>query len=823
MQLGWALLDPGEGMTSPQDPWQNQNPDSSDDDAELKPQRPQPPGPYPQEPGPGPQRPRYPQQAEHGVQNQNPYPQQPGHGANQQPGPYQQQQGHGTQQPNPNPQQKEQGAQQRPGPYPQQQGHGSHQQQNPYPQQQGHGAHQQQNPYPQQQGYGAHQQPNPYAQQQGHGAQQPNPYAQQPGPGPQQRPPYPQQYEQHQIYPHQSGAASAQPQQGQPFVQNDQQASDSQVPHQDYSQMTHNAEAAYASQSPMGPAAAYADQLLSMWVDWNNKALVVKAIMVVNVVLFVLMVIASGGKELMNPTTEFLIQWGANAGAYTLDADYWRIVTAAFLHGSFLHIAMNMAVLWDVGPLVERIYGSKRFLLLYFFAAITASLNTLFWNPGGCSVGASGAVFGIFGAMLAFYQSHRKSIPAHVIKEKSRVVMAVIGYNLIFGVMQPNIDNAGHVGGLIGGFLIGLVLSPREPQQRRIRFLEVLGVAVCTALCFGLWTVDKTVPMDKNGTFAIMSALRMHAKGRAEESLNFLNRYIDDLHGAEPDVRLMRAELLINEKSKLDEAMQDVDVVLKANPNSAHGNQMKAYILLRQNKATEAIEYTQRGLQNPGNSGVGLLLIQAEALTKLGRFPETIDTLTSIIKADPKYGAAYAMRAICYRQLQQNDLAKADFEKALELGAGSSEVYRGLGLLNFLTGNYQEAISYYRRDIDAGNDKSSQWPFSFILKYFAELKSGNEAQAQDTMIGAAKLLDGAQWPAPIVDYLLNKMSATALENKAKDIGQLAEAKTYIGMSFWAKGKQGVANSYFRWVLANAPKGFIEYELARKLITTSSAN
>lgn len=584
--------------------------------------------------------------------------------------------------------------------------------------------------------------------------------------------------------------------------------------------MTHNAEAVSANQSPMGPAAAYADQLLSMWVDWNNKALVVKTIMVVNVVLFVLMVIASGGKELMNPTTEFLIQWGANAGAYTLDGDYWRIVTAAFLHGSFLHIAMNMAVLWDVGPLVERIYGSKRFLLLYFFAAITASLNTLFWNPGGCSVGASGAVFGIFGAMLAFYQSHRKSIPAHVIKEKSRVVMAVIGYNLIFGVMQPNIDNAGHVGGLIGGFLIGLVLSPREPLKRKIRFLEVLGVAVCTALCFGLWTVDKSVPMDKNGTFAIMSALRMHAKGKTEESLKFLNRYIDDLHGAEPDVRLMRAELLINEESKLDEAMRDVDVVLKANPNSAHGNQMKAYILLRQNKPTDAIEYTQRGLQNPGNSGVGLLLIQAEALTKLGRFPETIDTLTSIIKADPKYGAAYAMRGICYRQLQQNDLAKADFEKALELGAGSSEVYRGLGLLNFLTGNYQEAVSYYRRDIDAGNDKSSQWPFSFILKYFAELKSGNEAQAQDTLIGAAKLLDGTQWPTPIVDYLLNKMSATALENKAKDIGQLAEAKTYIGMSYWAKGKQQVANSYFRWVLANAPKGFIEYEIARKLITSS---
>lgn len=773
-------------MTSPQDPWQNQNPESSDDDAELKVPRPQHQNPYPEQPGPGPQqRPPYPQQP-------GAYPQQP---------PYPQQPGAGTQQRPPYPQQPGPGQQQRP----------AYSLQGPSPhnddssQQHGQGT---PNPYSQQNAYLQHQ--NSHMQQ--HGTEP----GSAPGPGQQQRPPYPQQYGhlEQPINPYLQQQPQAQ-------AQSDSSEGEFQIPHQDHSQMTHDAQSAYANQAPMGPAAAYADQLLSMWVDWDNKALVVKAIMVVNLVLFVLMVFASGGKELMNPTTEFLIQWGANAGAFTLDGDYWRIITAAFLHGSFLHIAMNMAVLWDVGPLVERIYGSKRFLLLYFFAAITASLNTLFWNPGGCSVGASGAVFGIFGAMLAFYQSHRKSIPAHVIKEKSRVVMAVIGYNLIFGVMQPNIDNAGHVGGLIGGFLIGLALSPREPLQRRIRFLEVLGVAVCTALCIGLWTVDKTVPMDKNGTFAIMSALRMHAKGRSEESLKFLNRYIDDLHGAEPDVRLMRAELLINEKSKLNEAMQDVDLVLKANPNSAHANQMKAYILLRENKPTEALEYTQRGLQSPGNSGIGLLLIQAEALTKLGRFPETIDTLTGIIKADPKYGAAYAMRAICYRQLQQNDFAKADFEKALELGAASSEVYRGLGLLNFITGNYHEAITYYRRDIDAGNDQSSQWPFSFILKYFAELKSGNEAQARDTLIGASKLLDGANWPAPIVDYLLGKLSAASLENKAKDLGQLAEAKTYIGMSYWAKGKTELANSYFRWVLANAPKGFIEYEIARKLITGSS--
>ena len=782
-------------MTSPQDPWSNQNAEGSDEESEHEQRRrqespaPQQQGQYPQAPQP-PQPPSPPRRYEDGAGQQH---QQQGPGPQQQ---YQhQQQGPGPQQQYPHQQQ---------GPGPQQQY--PHQQQGPGPQQQY--SHQQQGPGPQQQYH---------HQQQGPGPQQQYPQQQQ-GPGPQQQ------------YQHQQQGSAAQhlheapgPRPKQPFPQQGplvqpaaQEVPEFEIPHQDHSQLTHEAQNAYGG-TPVGPSAAYTDQMLNMWVDWNNKALVTKAVLAANVAIFGAMVIASGGQELTNPTSAFLIQWGANAGAYTLDGDYWRIVTAAFLHGGFLHIAFNMAVLWDVGPLVERIYGSKRFFLMYFFAAITASLNTLFWNPGGVSVGASGAVFGIFGVLLAFYQSHRKTIPAHVIKEKSRVVIAVIAYNLIFGMIQPNIDNAGHVGGLIGGFLIGAVLSPKEPLNRRVRLLEILGTAVCAALCFGLWHVDKTVPMDKNGTFAIQAALRMHSSGKKEQALNYLNRYIDEVKGSEPAARLMRAEILMDDKSKMSDAMKDIDAVLKADPNSAHGYQMKAYVLLRQGHPNEAIQFTQQGLKKAGDSALGLLLIQAEALITTNRFPEAIDTLTSAIKVDPKFGSAYAMRGICYRQLQQNDFAKADFDKAIQLGATGPEVYRGRGLINFLNEDYKAAVSDYSQAIGAGDDKSSQFGFSFILKYFAELKSGNEAQAQQTLLAASSQVDG--WPKSIVQFLLGQMPAASLEKQAKDLGQLAEAKTYIGLSFWAKGRADQANTYFAWVLARAPKDYIEYEIARKFIST----
>ncbi|MBX9572656.1 MAG: rhomboid family intramembrane serine protease [Candidatus Obscuribacterales bacterium] len=747
-------------MTAPQDPWSNQNQESPDEDSEQKNRRPS--GPEPDYLG---QR----QYQAPRLRNQN----------------YQPQQSSGQQHP------------------------GAQQQESPGPQPPG--AHPQQGAGPQHPG--AHPQPGP-------GPQHPGSYPQQ-GPGPQHPGSYPQQGPgpQHPgAHPQQGPAPQYQQDAQDPHLQPGEEPGAQAVIHQDHSHLSHAAETLHSTQSPAGPAAAYSDQLLAMWVDWNNKALVTKAILVANVVLFILMVIASGGAELTNPTSAFLIQWGANAGAYTLDGDYWRIVSAAFLHGSFLHIAMNMAVLWDVGPLVERIYGSKRFFIMYLFAAITASLNTLFWNPGGVSVGASGAVFGIFGVLLAFYQSHRKTIPAHVIKEKSRVVMAVIGYNLIFGMIQPNIDNAGHVGGLIGGFLIGFIFSPHQPLQRRLRFIEVLGFAVSAALCFGLWHVDKQVPMDKAGSFAIQSALRAHAAGKRPEALKFLDKYIDEVKGAEPAARLMRAEILMDDRSKLGEAMKDIDAVLQANPASAHGNQMKAYLLLRQGKPDEAITYTQRGLQNAGDNALGLLLIQGEALITTNRFREAIETLSSALKVDPDFGAAYAMRGICYRQLQQNDFAKADFDKAIQFGATGPEVYRGRGLINFLNGKYEEAAADYRKAIDAGDDNSSQYGFSFILKYFAELKSGNEAQAQQTLLAGLSKVDKTLWAAKIMEFLLGDKSAVMLEKEAKDLGQLSEAKTYIGLSFWSKGRSDLANAYFSWVLAHAPKDYIEYEIARKLST-----
>lgn len=737
-------------MTSPQDPWLNQNAEASDDDSEQRPQGPLPPQP------PQPPRPPQPPQRPSMPQPQGPNPQHQG------PGP--QFQGHHPQQQVPRPGQQYQRPQAQSGPQGQRPAEPDYLGQRPYP-----------------------------------------------------RPSLSQQVHQPSQFQAQNSAFKNEGSQN-----NDEQPLDTQLvdlhsTHKEHGQLTHPAESAYAGQGPVGPSAAYSDQLLSMWVDWSNKALVVKAILLANVVMFVLMVIASGGKELTNPTADFLINWGANAGAYTLDGDYWRILSAAFLHGSFLHIAMNMAVLWDVGPLVERIYGSKRFLILYLFAAVTASLNTLFWNPGGVSVGASGAVFGAFGALLAFYQSHRKTIPAHVIKEKSRVVAAVIGYNLIFGLLQPNIDNAGHVGGLIGGFLMGIVLSPREPLQRRVRLLEVLGVAVSAALCFGVWHADKMVPMDKTGSFAIQSALKLHSAGRGAEALKYLNRYIDEVHGDEPAARLLRAEILMDDRSKMNEAMQDIDTILKANPNSGHANQMKAYVLLRQGHPNEAINYTQQGLKNAGDSGLGLLLIQAEALITTTRFQDAVDTLTGALKVDSKFATAYAMRGICYRQLQQNELAKTDFEKAIQLGAGGPDVYRGLGLINFLDGKFEDAAANYGKAIEAGNDNSSQFAFSFILKYFAELRMGNQAQAEQTLIAASTKVKDMPWPSAIVDYLLGKKSAAALEKQAKDIGELSEAKTYIGLTFWSKGRFDTANPYFAWVVAHAPKSFIEYEIARRML------
>lgn len=172
------------------------------------------------------------------------------------------------------------------------------------------------------------------------------------------------------------------------------------------------------------------------------------------------------------------VLFGAKYAPLILAGQWWRLLTAGFLHGGFWHIAMNSWALFILVTEVEQFYGTPRLLVAYVFSTVTGFLCSLLWSPHSLSLGASAACFGLFGIMLAM-GVRRRADPL------TQAVRAHYGQWLILGLvlsLVPGVDMAAHVGGFIGGFLVGLVAGlpglPNSPREVLWKVLAGLALAV---------------------------------------------------------------------------------------------------------------------------------------------------------------------------------------------------------------------------------------------------------------------------------------------------------------------------------------------------------
>ena len=192
-----------------------------------------------------------------------------------------------------------------------------------------------------------------------------------------------------------------------------------------------------------------------------------KALVAANILVFGAAGLAGAG--FFVPNVQVLQAWGTNFGPLTTDGQWWRLVTSLFLHFGVFHLALNMWALYVGGRLAERLFGSSAFALLYFAAGIGGSLSSLLWNPAVNSAGASGAIFGVYGAMLAFFLRKHSAIPASIMSQQRWSGITFIGFNLMNGFSHAGIDNAAHVGGLSVGFVMGLILARPLGLEARTR------------------------------------------------------------------------------------------------------------------------------------------------------------------------------------------------------------------------------------------------------------------------------------------------------------------------------------------------------------------
>jgi rhomboid protease GluP len=195
----------------------------------------------------------------------------------------------------------------------------------------------------------------------------------------------------------------------------------------------------------------------------------------INLTVFLLMAVSGAG--FFQPSTQSLINAGANIRMLTLSGQWWRIITNFFVHIGVLHVAFNMYALLYIGILLEPQLGRLRFLAAYLLTGIMASLASLYWHPNTLSAGASGAIFGMYGVFLAL-------LTTNLIEKTRRTALMTsiaifVGYNLLNGT-KGGIDNAAHLGGLVSGILIGYFFYPglRKPENPRLRNYAVAVAAL---------------------------------------------------------------------------------------------------------------------------------------------------------------------------------------------------------------------------------------------------------------------------------------------------------------------------------------------------------
>jgi rhomboid protease GluP len=179
-----------------------------------------------------------------------------------------------------------------------------------------------------------------------------------------------------------------------------------------------------------------------------------------NVSIFALMV--AKGVSPTNPAPEDILAWGADFGPYVAQGQWWRLFTACFLHFGIIHIAFNMYVLYQVGVTTEVIYGRAKYLLIYLLSGVLGNVVSLYVHPVSVGAGASGAIFGIYGAFLGFLWIRRKVIHKPALDQMVKSAVTFLGINLVYGLLRQGTDLSAHIGGLLVGFALGCYLSHRR-------------------------------------------------------------------------------------------------------------------------------------------------------------------------------------------------------------------------------------------------------------------------------------------------------------------------------------------------------------------------
>jgi rhomboid protease GluP len=376
-------------------------------------------------------------------------------------------------------------------------------------------------------------------------------------------------------------------------------------------------------------------------------------VLAVNVLVFVLTALAtskSGEGSIAAFDPRLLLRLGADYGPLTLDREWWRVFTCMFLHGGIIHLAANMYCFWDFGRIAERIYGSLRYASLYLITGIASSLCSLAIHPNSVSVGASGAIFGVAGALVVPFYSKRLQLPAPVIKSMLRSLVTFIALNLIIGTLIPVIDNAAHVGGLIAGLLLGAVwtrLARSDDYNTSLARVTAISLLLCAVAFAGVQRLHRDRILAWQAVTALDNGNRQLALEKAQQAVS---RRPGDVpaHNVLGEVYF--------EKAQFEDAAQQFEHSLRLDPKDGYAQSRLGASYAHLERWRDAEPLLREALRRRPEDAETLYYLGA-ALRGMGRNDEAIEALRKSVRSNP--GSANVQYALGSLLMDKGEVPQA--------------------------------------------------------------------------------------------------------------------------------------------------------------------
>lgn len=352
----------------------------------------------------------------------------------------------------------------------------------------------------------------------------------------------------------------------------------------------------------------------------------------INVGVYMAMLFTGG--SLMDFSNHQVVQWGANYGLRTLGGEYWRLLTAAFVHANIIHIALNMWCLLYLGRLSERLFGRWQTFAIYALTGVGGSLLSLGWESDRLSVGASGAIFGLAGAILSGVRFGNLSITTG---EKRSIFSSVVffaAFSFYMG-LSGNTDNMCHLGGFVTGLIIGLPMAVPSSSRRNHLLIQ--------------------------GTTLVLTAALLAVAG---------NQLVQR-HG-----QIYRAEMLQDDRN-IGGAIQVLENRIASNPDDEEALLKLGRLYAMNHQADKVVESFERAAKLNPNSG--------KIQTQLGyaylvnhQIDKGIAALEQAVKTDPGNREALVQLGRAYEHVNQPQKAISAFERALQADPDSAEAQEAL-------------------------------------------------------------------------------------------------------------------------------------------------